>query len=77
MNGDLNNGGVSCRNVFIKRHFLSQCNESSSFNGMDRDVENGYGSGGHCFMNNHTLYEEKKNSYIYSLKKIWKCSKCI
>ena len=31
---------------------------------MDGDIENGDVSGGHCFMNTHTLSETKKRIYL-------------
>ena len=54
---DLNNGDVSCVNVFINSHTLSPYNESSSFYVMDRDVETGDVSGGHGYINSQTIYQ--------------------
>ena len=56
-------------NGFINSHALSQYNESSSFNDMDRDVENVDVSGGHCFMNSNTLYEANKLCSLCYIKK--------
>ena len=53
----LNNGDVSCVNGFIKIETISQCNESSCFNYMDGDVENGDMNGEHGSMKIHTLYQ--------------------
>ena len=53
----------------INSHTLSECNKSSYLNDMDGDVENVDASGGHCFMNNHTLYEANNNNSIYSTNK--------
>ena len=54
----LNNGDVSCVNGFIKIETISQCNESSCFNYMDGDVENGDMNGEHGSMKIHTLYQQ-------------------
>ena len=54
---DFNNGDVSCGNIFINSHTLSQCNYSSSFEYMENYVENGDVSGGHGSMKSHILYQ--------------------
>ena len=59
MNGNLKNDD----------HTLSQCKESSYFNEIDGDVENGDVSGGNCFMNGHTISDANNLSSIYSTKK--------
>ena len=69
MNGDLNNGDVSCGNGFINSHILSQCNESISFNDVCGDVENGDMSGRKLFINIHALYEANRLSSSDSTKK--------
>ena len=66
MNSYLKNGNVSFGNVLIIIHNISQCNESISFNGMDKNVENDDVSVGHCFMKSHTLNKAKNSSYIYN-----------
>ena len=60
MNGDLKNSDASCGNGSINSQNLSQCNESSSFNITDGDVENGDASGGNCFTK-VKLYLKKRN----------------
>ena len=68
MNSDFNKGDISCVNGLINSHMFSQCNESSYFNKMDRDVENIDMSGGYCFIISHTVSENHRNS-VDSLKK--------
>ena len=69
INGDLKNGDVICGNGSINIHTLYQCNESISFNDMDRDVKNGDMSGRNCFMISQTLSEAKNLRYLDSTKK--------
>ena len=59
-----------CRNSLIKIPTLSQCNESSYFNDMYRDVENVDVSGGNFFTKSHTIYDADNSSYIDSIEKI-------
>ena len=53
----LNNGYVSCGNVFINSHTLYQYNYSSNFKEIDGYVENSDVSGGRGYMNTHTIYK--------------------
>ena len=69
MNSYLKNGDVISGIGLLKRHTLSQFNESSYFNDMDCDVENDDVSGGYYFMNSHTLSEAKNQNSIDSKKK--------
>ena len=62
-------GDVSCGIGLIKIHTQSQCNESSYFNDMELDVENGYVSGGHFFMKSHTLSEANNHNCVHYTKK--------
>ena len=55
--------------VFINIHSLYQCNKSIPFSNMDGGVENGDVSGGHFFMNSHTIYEANNPRSIYSTNK--------
>ena len=48
---------MSCRNGFINIHTLPQFKESSSFNEIDFDIENGDIHGCRGSMNIHTLYQ--------------------
>ena len=52
---DLNHCDVSCGNGFINIHTLYQFNESSLFNDMDGDFENGGVSGRHGAIKRHSL----------------------
>ena len=56
MNDELMNGDMSSGTGLINTHTLSKFNESSYFNDMYCNVENGNVSGGNYFMIFHTLY---------------------
>ena len=64
MNAYLKNIDVSCGIGSINSHTLNQFSESSYFNDMDWDVENGDVSGGQCVVNSHTLYEANNHNPI-------------
>ena len=59
MNADLQNVDVISVIGLIQSHTLLQFNESHNLNDMNWGVENGYISGGNCYMNIHTISKAK------------------
>ena len=54
---DSNNGAMSIQNWFMNSHTISQCDGSSTFKQMDRDVEKGDVSSLYVSMNSHNVYK--------------------
>ena len=54
---DSNNGDASNGNGFINIHTLSQCDDSSTFQDTDVDIEKDDISSGYGYMNSHTVYQ--------------------
>ena len=64
---DFNNGDLSCGNCFIISHTLPQCNSSSSYNGINGDVEIFDVSVGNGAMNRHTIYQQNGQKPLINL----------
>ena len=64
MNANLHNGDVSSLISLINSHNLPQCNESINSNDTNWGVNFFDVSGGHCYINSHTAYEENNNNSI-------------